>query len=156
MADLIGPFSIRQDIDASHDWDGSVPAGAIACSEQLLYYPTETADQGGLFDLPVILADYDVRDRKGAIIAEPAMVLLGYRFHLGAPTTWEFFIMDQDENDVTMNSQAAAGEEDFVQAGEPIVIPWGSVLGIETSGSSAVQHATLDLVPYLYHYGRRR
>lgn len=156
MADLIGVFSVRQDIDGTHDWDGTAPAGTITKTDQMLAYPTEVLDKGGLFDLPEIMSGYDVRDRKGAIIAEPALVLLGYRFRLGTPTTWEFAILDQDGNDVVMNAQAAAGEEDFVQAGEPIVIPWGCDLAIETTGSSAVQTATLDLVPYLYHYGRRR
>ena len=154
MSTIAGPFTIRQSTDASHYFDGTAPTAATpTVSGKLVSFAQETVNNGGLFNFASQLAGITFLDRGRGIIPVATMdlVILGYRLRLGAPATWSISTVDPDGKEVVIDDEVAAGDTDFAYTGEEFVLAAGNNLKVVTAAPSAVQTATISLVPYLYH-----
>ena len=146
MATFKGAVSIRQGTAANQQFDGTAPSGARTVSGNLITYPEEAASDGGLFNPSLIFASDTLLDRMGGefALAELDLVVVEYALRLGAATT------DPNGKEVLIRKQSTAGETDYYRAGEDLILPAGHTIEVVTTGSAAVQTASITVVPYLF------
>lgn len=128
-------FSVRQEITAGNNFDGTEPVLAPTWEDWIFKYAAAAA--GGLFR-PHELAEY-----RGS----QAMLLVGFEFMGGLQTSWSLSLVDTDGKVQTL--YAGTNETSYVATVDSkVVIQSGEELKMVSAGATAGMIVKCKFAPY--------